>query len=50
MSAVSGGVSTICFTTVIGAPAGIASASFTLVFSLKAHSKVWENFWQLKVL
>ena len=33
-SAASGGVSIISFTSVIGAPAGIASASFTLVFSL----------------
>ena len=33
LSATSGGVS-ISFTTVIGAPVGIASASFTLVFSL----------------
>ena len=29
-----GGVSFISFTSVIGAPAGIASASFTLIFSL----------------
>ena len=34
LSPTSGGVSTISFTTVIGAPAGIGSASFTLVFSL----------------
>ena len=34
LSATSGGISIISFTTVIGAPAGIASASFTLVFSL----------------
>ena len=34
MSATSDGISIISFTTVISAPAGIASASFTLVFSL----------------
>ena len=34
LSATSGGVSIISFSSVIGAPAGIASASFTLVFSL----------------
>ena len=34
LSATSGGVSIISFTSVIGAPAGIASASFTLIFSL----------------
>ena len=34
LSATSGGVSIISFASVIGAPAGIASASFTLVFSL----------------
>ena len=34
MCATSGGVSIISFTTVIGAPVGIASASFTLVLSL----------------
>ena len=33
-SATSGGVSIISFTTVIGAPVGIASASLTLIFSL----------------
>ena len=32
LSATSGGVSIISFTSVAGAPAGIASASFTLVF------------------
>ena len=35
LSATSGGVSIISFTNVIGAPVGIASASFTLIFSLK---------------
>ena len=34
LSATSVGVSIISFTTGIGAPAGIASASFTLIFSL----------------
>ena len=34
LSATSGGVSIISFTTVIGAPAGIARGSFTLIFSL----------------
>ena len=34
LSATSGGVSIISFTSVIGAPVGIASASFTLIFSL----------------
>ena len=36
LSAVSGGESIISITSVIGVPAGIASASFTLVFSLTA--------------
>ena len=34
MSATSGAVSIISFTTIIGAPVGIESLSFTLVFSL----------------
>ena len=34
LSATTGGVSIFSFTSVIGAPVGIASASFTLVFSL----------------
>ena len=34
LCATSGGVSIISFSSVIGAPAGIASASFTLIFSL----------------
>ena len=34
MSGINGGVSIISFETVIGAPVGIASASFTLIFSL----------------
>ena len=32
LSATSGGVSIISFTSIIGAPAGIANASFTLIF------------------
>ena len=34
LSATSGGVSIISFTSIIGAPVGIASASLTLIFSL----------------
>ena len=34
LSATSGGISIISFKSVIGVPAGIASASFTLIFSL----------------
>ena len=34
LSATSGGVSSISFTRIVGAPVGIASASFTLFFSL----------------
>ena len=34
LSATSGGVSIISFTSVIGTPVGIASASYTLIFSL----------------
>ena len=34
LSATTGGVSTISFTRVIGAPIGIASSSFILIFSL----------------
>ena len=34
LSATTGGISIISFTSVIGAPVGIASASFTLIFSL----------------
>ena len=33
-SATAGGISIISFTTTIGAPVGIASARFTLIFSL----------------
>ena len=35
LSAASGGVSIISFSSVIGAPVGIASASVTLIFSLR---------------
>ena len=34
LSATSGGVSIISFTNVVGVPVGIASANFTLIFSL----------------
>ena len=34
LGATSGGVSIISFTSIVGAPVGIASASFTLIFSL----------------
>ena len=34
LSATNGGVSIISFTTIVGVPAGVASASFTLSFSL----------------
>ena len=34
LSATTGGVSIISFTSIVGAPVGIASASFTLIFSL----------------
>ena len=34
LSATTGGVSIISFTSIIGAPAGMASAIFTLIFSL----------------
>ena len=34
LSATTGGVTIISFTSVIGAPVGIASANFTLIFSL----------------
>ena len=37
LRATSGGVSIISFTSVVGAPVGIASASFTLIFSLTAR-------------
>ena len=36
LTATSGGVSIISFASFIGVPAGIASANFTLVFSLAA--------------
>ena len=34
LSATTGGVAICSFTSIAGAPAGIASASFTLIFSL----------------
>ena len=34
LSAATGGISIISFTSTIGVPAGIASASFTLIFSI----------------
>ena len=34
LSATSGGISIISFTSIVGAPIGIESASFTLIFSL----------------
>ena len=34
LSATSGGVSTISFTSIVGAPVGIASGNFTLFYSL----------------
>ena len=34
LSATTGGVSICSFTSIVGAPVGIASASFTLIFSL----------------
>ena len=34
LSATSGGISIISFTTIVGVPVGIASASFTLIFSI----------------
>ena len=34
LSATRGGVSIISFTSIVGAPVGIASTSFTLIFSL----------------
>ena len=38
LSATSGGVSIISFTSIIGAPVGIVSASFTLIFSLTTRN------------
>ena len=37
LSATTGGISIISFTSVIGAPVGIASANFTLIFSLSTR-------------
>ena len=43
LSVTTGGVSIISFTSIIGAPVGIASASFTLIFSLTTGivKKLW---------
>ena len=38
LSAASSGVSIISFTSIIGVPAGIASASFNLIFSIQQES------------
>ena len=38
LSATTGGTSIISFTSITGAPVGIASASFTLIFSLTTNS------------
>ena len=38
LSATSGGVSIISFTSIVGAPVGISSASFTLIFSLTTRT------------
>ena len=43
LSATTGGVSIISFTSIIGAPVGIASASFTLIFSLTGIVKKFLN-------
>ena len=39
LSATTGGTSIVSFTTAIGEPVGIASASFTLIFSLTPGNK-----------
>ena len=43
LSAASGGISIICFTTVIGFSAGLASVSFTLVFYLTNYRNIKET-------
>ena len=43
LSATSSGVSIISFTSIVGAPVGIASASFTLIFSLTTG--IVKNYW-----
>ena len=49
LSATTGGVSIISFTSIIGAPVGIASASFTLIFSLTTGIiKKWLNITRKK--
>ena len=37
LSAASVGISTISFTSIVGAPVGVASASFTVIFSLASE-------------
>ena len=49
LRATTGGVSIISFTSIIGAPVGIASASFTLIFSLTTGIiKKWLNITRKK--
>ena len=43
LSAVTGGVSIISFASIIGAPVGIVSLSFTLIFSLTTG--IITNYW-----
>ena len=43
LSATSGGVSIISFTSAIGAPVGLVSTSFTLIFSLTTG--IIKNYW-----
>ena len=43
LSATTGGISIISFTSVIGIPAGLASASFTIAFSLTTKKIVKSN-------
>ena len=43
LSAASGGVSIISFTSAIGAPVGLVSTSFTLIFSLTTG--IIKNYW-----
>ena len=49
LSATSGGVSIILFTSIVGTPVGIESASFTLIFSLTTRIvKKWLNITRKK--
>ena len=43
LSATSGGVSIISFTSIFGAPVGIVSANFTLIFSITTG--IVKNYW-----